>query len=328
MAVFFGRGCVLLQLVPFAILAADTPAERREAPAFRSNSEMILVNATVVDRSERFVTDLKREDFRVFQDGHEQNIDTLWLEETPVSAGIVLDVSGSMKEALPLAKQAAKEFIGRSNPKDEFFVVTVGRRPTALLMFEARTGEVVKVVNDQQSGGSTALLDSIYLACNYLRRSRNARKALLVLSDGEDNNSRYSKRELVRMLEESNLTLYALGVGVRHPPRDDPDSAENLLITLSDSTGGRYFEVTSERDLQDALKGINIRYQYMLDYKATGIQNDGKYHKISLKLSGQARGRKLKLYYRPGYYAPEGPVGILGVGRHPRRTPVLSGPTG
>jgi Ca-activated chloride channel family protein len=317
-----------LSLVPLAVQAADTLAERREEPAFRTNSEMILVNASVVDRAERFVTDLKPEDFRVFQDGHEQKIVNMWLEETPVSAGIVLDVSGSMKDALPLAKQAAKEFIGRSNPNDEFFVVTVGRRPAALLTFETRTGEVVKVVDDQQTGGSTALLDSIYLACNYLRRSRNARKALLVLSDGEDNNSRYSKRELVRMLEESNLTLYALGVGVRHPPRDDPDSAENLLITLSDSTGGRYFEVTSERDLQDAMKGINIRYQYMLDYKAAGIQNDGKYHRISLKLTGQARGRKLKVYYRPGYYAPEGAVGILGVGRHARRTPVLLGPTG
>jgi Mg-chelatase subunit ChlD len=213
MEIRFCRGCVLLSLVPLAVQAADTLAERREEPTFRTNSEMIRVNASVVDRAERFVTDLKPEDFRVFQDGHEQKIVNMWLEETPVSAGIVLDVSGSMKDTLPLAKQAAKEFIGRSNPNDEFFVVTVGRRPKTLLAFETRTGEVVKVVNDQQSGGSTALLDSIYMACNYLRRSRNAHKALLVLSDGEDNNSRYSKRELVRVLEESNLTLYALGMG-------------------------------------------------------------------------------------------------------------------
>ncbi|MGD0579119.1 MAG: VWA domain-containing protein [Bryobacteraceae bacterium] len=315
MGISFDRRCPVapfaLIVLAFALVAAQTPADRRQAPVFRSNSAMILVNALVVDRSERFVTDLKRDDFRVFQDGHEQKTVKVWLEETPVSAGIVLDASGSMKEVLPLAKQVAMEFIGSSNPNDEFFVITVGRRPAARLLFETRAEAVVRVVNNQQAEGSTALLDSIYLAVNYLHRSRNARKALLVISDGEDNHSRYSERELVRLLEESNLTLYTLGLGVRHTDHEDSEPApgEHLLTVLAEATGGRYFEVSSKSDLPQAIAGINIRYQYMLGYGVEGVRNDGKYHRISLKLTGEARRRKLRAYYRPGYYAPEGVVG-------------------
>ena len=296
-------------LLGFLATVAGTPESGAPAPArLRADSNLVLINATVVDGSDRFVTDLGKTDFRVFEGGVLQRIATLSTEEVPVSAVIVFDASGSMKRSIAMAGQALQAFLDTANPADEFSVVTVRSHPDLSLPFVRDPEELVRCLAGIKGDGQTALLDAVYMAAGYVRKGSNPRKAVLVISDGEDNHSRYTESELLDALRETDVTLYSIGVNVRSVSYASGEPAErtgaDVLSEMAEATGGRYFEAWSPKELPGIMARIDIRRQYVLGYSPVPLKPDGKYHHVELRLARQARQRHLRAFARPGYYAP------------------------
>ena len=262
----------------------------------------------MVDGSDRFVPDLRKTDFRLFEGGVLQQIATLSTEEVPVSVVIVFDASGSMKRSIPMAERSLRAFLDTANPADEFSVVTVRSHPDLSLPFVRDPEDLLRCLGGIRGDGQTALLDAVYMAAGYVRKGNNPRKAVLVISDGEDNHSRYTEGELLDALRETDVTLYSIGVDVRSAPSAPGEPNErtgaDILSELAEATGGRYFEAWSPKDLPGIMGKIDIRRQYVLGYSPAPLKPDGKYHRVDLRLARQARARHLRAYARPGYYAP------------------------
>lgn len=290
------------------LTAAGAPESASVPRPLRADSNLVLIGATVVDGADRFVPDLCKADFRVFEGGVLQRIASLSAEDAPISAVIVFDASGSMVDSIPMAERALREFLTTANPADEFSVVTVRDRPQLTLPFVPDSGNVLRTLGGIKGDGRTALLDSVYLAAATARKGRYSRRAVLVISDGEDNHSRYTERELLDVLRESDVTLYSIGVDIR-PAQYSPDNpiqrtGADVLSGLAEATGGRHFEAWSPKDLPGIMSKIDIRRQYVLGYTPEPLKADGKYHRVDLRLARQARDRHLRAFARPGYYAP------------------------
>ena len=295
-------------LLGFLLTAMGAPESRPGARNLRADSNLVLINATVVDGADRFVPDLRKTDFKLFEGGVPQQIASLSTEDAPISAVIVFDASGSMRRSIPLAGQALREFLDTANPADEFSIVTVRSHPDLSLPFVRDPDELLRSLSGVRGDGQTALLDSVYLAAGYVKKGRNPIKAVLVISDGEDNNSRYTESELLSALRETDVTLYSIGVNIRsaaYAPGGPPEqTGADVLSEIAGATGGRYFEAWSPKDLPDIMRKIDIRQQYVLGYSPAPLKADGKYHRVELRLAREARDRHLRAYARPGYYAP------------------------
>jgi Ca-activated chloride channel family protein len=296
-----------LLLLGFLLASVARPEGPFHGAVLRSDSNLVLISATVVDNSDHFVSHLRKDDFQLYERGVGQRIASFAAEDIPISAVVVFDASGSMAGSIPLAGQALREFLNTSNPADEFAIVTVRDHPELTMPFAPLSDEVADRVAAIRPGGQTALLDSVYMAAQYARQGKNPRKAVLIISDGEDNDSRYTELELLRMLRESDVTLYSIGVDVSPAPfsPDGPvQTGADVLADLAESTGGRYFEAYSPKDLPKIMSGIDIRFEYVLGYSPEPLRPDGRYHRVELKLAPEARRRHLRAYSRPGYYAP------------------------
>lgn len=270
---------------------------------FRTDANLVLVHATVVDQSDKFVTNLTEKNFRLFDGKDERKIISIALEDAPVSVGIVFDASGSMKRAQRFAIEALREFLHTADPRDDYCVVQVRDRPELTLDFTPDADQVLKQLAAAPPIGSTALIDAVYLTVQHMKHAPHTRRMLLVITDGDDNSSRYSLRELKGMLEESNVTVYPIGVGVRSASFFDAGlSAVQVLTQMAETTGGRYLEAQYAEDLPDIMRKIDIRYQYVLGFAPQPGDADGRYHRLQLKVVAPGR---LKAFWRPGYYAPD-----------------------
>jgi VWFA-related protein len=267
------------------------------------------VNVTVTDPLGRTVTGLEREHFRVFEEKAEQKISHFASTDAPMSIGLVFDASGSMGSKLTKSRLAAAQFFKTANPEDEFFLVQFNDRPDLVVKFTTNTEEIQNRLTFTQAKGRTALLDGVYLAMNEMRRARNPRKAVLILSDGGDNSSRYTESEIRNLIREADVQVYAIGIFEPVAARGrtaEELSGPSLLSDLAESTGGRHFPVENINELPDiaAKIGIELRNQYVLGYTPTNLDRDGKYRKVSVKLVQPKGLPPLKTYFRPGYYAP------------------------
>ncbi len=295
-------------LAGFLLAVTGAPQSAPGSRPLRADSNLVLIAATVVDGSDRFVPDLRKTDFRVFEGGIPQQIASLSTEDAPISAVIVFDASGSMAGTIPMAGQALREFLNTANPADEFSIATVRSQPQLSLPFVSDPDAVLQCLCGLAGDGQTALLDSVYMAAAYARKGRYPRKAVLIISDGEDNNSRYTEREVLDALRESDVALYSIGVGIRLPEYSPEQNIQRtgagLLSELAEATGGRYFEAWAPKDLPGIMRKIDIRQQYVVGYSPAPLKADGKYHRVELRLTRQARERHLRTFCRPGYYAP------------------------
>jgi Ca-activated chloride channel family protein len=243
------------------------------------------------------------------EDKVEQDVSYFASFDAPLSIGLVFDMSGSMSNKLNKSRQAAAEFFKTANPEDEFFLVQFNDRPQLIVPFTRATEEIQNRLTFTQAKGRTALLDGIYMALQELKKGKNPRRALLVISDGGDNSSRYTETEVRNLLREADAQLYAMGIF--EPVGSRGRSAEELggpglLSELAQMTGGRHFPVENLNDLPDiaAKIGIELRNQYVLGYVSKNLTRDGKYRRVTVKLN-QPRGLPpLKALYRQGYYAP------------------------
>jgi VWFA-related protein len=257
---------------------------------------MVMIPANVTDRDDRPILDLHREDFHLFEDTVEQKIESFSIDQAPVSLGIVFDASGSMKNKIDKSFSAVEQFLKTSLPGDEFFLVQFSDVPKLRIPFTPDTDEILAGLSLVQPQGWTAMFDAIYVAVNQMRLAKNPRKALLILSDGGDNNSRYSGGEVINLLREADVRVYAIGLF---------DNA-HYLKKAADETGGAMVAVRNLDDLPDAVDKLStqLRSQYLIGYYPVKSQNDGKFHKVKLLLNQAAGSLKLHTSWRHGYYAP------------------------
>ncbi len=271
-------------------------ANRGPSSNLRLDVKMILVPVSVTDALDRPILTLSRESFRVLEDGVNQTITSFSHEDAPVSLGLILDSSGSMKTRLDASVEALKLLFETTMPGDEFFVVQFADRPRLLGGFTTQPEEIHSRLGYIEARGWTALLDAIALGDHQMRSARNQRRVLLILSDGADNNSRYSESEIRSIIIESDLRIY--GIGLFHRPK--------LLQQLAEETGGKILIAQSLNELPDVVQRLNryIRSQYLLGYAPSNPQNDGKYRKVKIEVLPPPGSPSLRVAWRRGYYAP------------------------
>jgi len=270
----------------------------------RVDTTLVLVPVTVNDPLNRPVSGLEKENFRVFDDKLEQTITHFSMEDEPVAVGLVFDTSGSMGDKLRRSRMAAAEFFRTANPEDEFFLVEFDSSPKLAVPLTQDTGEIENQLTFSRSKGSTALLDAIFLSLHEMKKSKKNKKALLVISDGGDNNSRYTQAEVTSVVRESDVLIYAIGVfgGAGSP---EEYGGPGLLSRIAEQTGARLFEADAV-ELPDIAKkiGIDLRNRYVLGYSPKEQQRDGRYHRVQVQLVPPRGLPKLSAHWRLGYYAP------------------------
>lgn len=275
----------------------------------RVDTTLVPIPVAVTDPLSRFVTGLEKEDFRLYEDKVEQQITEFSSEDVPLSVGIVFDTSGSMGTKLGWSRQAVTQFMKTANPEDEFFLIEFSDRASITAGFTSAPEEIQNRLTFTQSKGATALLDGVYLAMNQMRKAHNARKAILIISDGGDNASRYTEREVKNAVRESDVQIYA--IGIFEPIASQLRTAEEahgpeLLRELAQQTGGHAFAIGNLSELPDAATkiGIELRNQYVLYYSPKNLSRDGKYRRVQVKLAKKAGLPPLIAVFRTGYYAP------------------------
>jgi Ca-activated chloride channel family protein len=285
------------------------PELEQRSDRIRVDTTLVQINVTVTDPLNRFVTGLEKEHFRLFEDKIEQKILDFSSEDAPLSIGLVFDTSGSMGGKLQKSRQAAVQFFKTANPEDEFFLIEFNDRPELVVPFTPDTEEIQTRLQFAQSKGKTALLDGVYMAMNQMKKARNPRKAILIISDGGDNNSRYTESEIKNAVREADVQIYGIGIfepiGSRGRTPEE-QMGPGLLNEVAELTGGRSYNVENLNELADiaAKIGIELRNQYVLYYSSTNRTRDGKYRHVNVKLV-QPRGLPpLKAFFRLGYYAP------------------------
>jgi VWFA-related protein len=274
------------------------PEQPENGPgAIRLDVNLVLIPVTVTDTYERPVHGLRKEEFRLFEDGVEQNISQFFRQDGPISMGIVFDSSNSMLHKLAESRKAVSEFLKLSVPGDEFFLLRFSDRPETVCGFTKDTSEIEDGVSRIQSKGWTALFDAIYLGMHHMKRASNERKVMLILSDGGDNHSRYNEREIKRLVREYDVRLFAISILDRSP----------VLENLADESGGRAFHVKKLEELPGlaAKLSVELHSEYVLGYSPSKQQNDGKYRRLTVELVKPAGGAPLRTSWRRGYYGPE-----------------------
>ena len=270
----------------------------------RVNVNLVLVPVTVTDSLNRPVIGLSKDDFALVDGETPQDIRYFSSEDTPISIGILLDVSRSMSDKIELARAALGEFFDHSNPSDDYFVITFSDRPAVLADVTTSAGTIRAKLADVKPAGHTALLDAIYLGMHKLNSARYQRRALVIISDGGDNHSRFTPAELKNLVMEADVQIYGIGIysSVFHTPEEW--SGKRLLTQITEATGGRALTVRNPRDLPDAASAVSteLRNQYVLGY-APKNEKSG-WRKIRVLVTPRDGDSPLQLYWRKGYMAP------------------------
>ena len=289
------------------------PTESANDPALKTNTKplkvdvnMVLVSVTITDPLNRLVTGLDRENFNVFEGKDQQEIKTFSSEDAPVSIGVIFDMSGSMTSKIDRAREAVVEFFKTANPQDEFFMITFADKPEEIADFTSSVDDIQGRLLYTIPRGRTALLDAIYLGVTKMRQAKYPKKALLIISDGGDNHSRYTEGEIRSMVKEADVLIYAIGIYDHYFPTAEERLGPTLLGDVTELTGGRAFTIDNPNDLADVSTkiGIELRNQYVIGYRPKNPGHDGKWRKIKVKLLPPKGLPPLKVYAKTGYYAP------------------------
>jgi VWFA-related protein len=295
-----------------------TPPAEKKGREYTINVDvnLVVLHATVLDKRGRIVNDLKPEDFRVYEDGSLQRLSVFSHADIPVSMGIVIDDSGSMREKRQAVNAAAVTFVNTSNPQDQVFVVNFND-----VYYLDTPGDFASNIEDLKSAlekidsrGGTALYDAVYASLDHVKLGNRDKKVLLVITDGEDNASRYSFEELLRYAEKSSAVIYTIGLlgseepgglfkmhggGARH--------AEKVLEKLAEATGGQIYLPKSLDEVQGTCEQVahDIRNQYTLAYYPSNSKKDGTFRTVRVDAFATGSHSKLAVRTRPGYFAPK-----------------------
>ncbi|MGA2372892.1 MAG: VWA domain-containing protein [Candidatus Korobacteraceae bacterium] len=292
-----------------ATLAPDIPGDpslRTHTKPLKKDVELVLVPVTITDPMNRLVTGLEKENFELTDNGRPQTIRHFSSEDAPISLGVIFDISGSMADKIDKSRQAVVEFFRTANPQDEFFLITFSEKPEVLVDFTSSVEDIQNKLVYAIPKGRTALLDAIYLGMNRMQKAHYERKALLIISDGGDNHSRYTEGEIKSMVREADVQIYGIGLFDRDFKSPEEREGPALLSDVTEVTGGRTFVIDSPNELADVATkiGIELRNQYVLGYRPTNPGRDGKWRKIKVKLNPPRGLPPLHVYAKTGYYAP------------------------
>ena len=268
--------------------------------------DLVLVPVTITDPMDRLVIGLEQDNFQVFDGKQPQEIKHFSSEDTPVSLGVIFDMSGSMKSKIEQAREAVGEFLKTTNPQDEFFIITFADQPEEVSDFTSSVEDIQSQLLYTLPKGRTALLDAIYMGLSKMRSAKYARKALLIISDGGDNHSRYTQREIESTVKEADVAIYAVGIYDRYFATQEEMLGPGLLERITELTGGRSFTIEDPNDLSRVARRIGsaLRNQYVLGYSPRNLERNGKWRKIKVKLRLSKRLPPLHVYVKTGYYAP------------------------
>ncbi len=282
------------------------PALKTHTKPLKVDVDLVLVPVTVTDPMNRLVTGLEKENFNLFEGSDKQMIRHFSSEDSPISLGVIFDISVSMSNKIEKSRDAVVEFFKTANPQDEFFLIAFSETPSLVADFtesiEQIQGQLVYTVPK----GRTALLDAIYLGVNKMKQAKHPKKALLIISDGGDNHSRYTEGEIKSLVKEADVQIYAIGIFEPTPPTPEERAGPQMLSEITDVTGGRTFTIDSPNELADVATkiGIELRNQYVLGYRPKNPARDGKWRKIKIKLIPPKGLPPLIVHAKTGYYAP------------------------
>lgn len=282
-----------------SITPHETLRTRRSSlltPNLKIDTDMVLVPITVTDLTDHPVTDLPTGAFRVFEDNVEQKVLSFHHEDGPVSVGFVFDASSSMKSRTDRSFACMNQFLKSLSKGDEFFLIRFSDRPTLVTGFTEDADLLMSSLTSVHPDGWTALNDAVCMGLQQMKHARNPRRALFILTDGGDNNSRYSDAEVRRLARESDTRIYSIGLFER------PRFLENLAL----DTGGRAIWAHKLQDLPGIVDKLSrdFRNQYVLGYAPVERPNDGKYHSIRVEIEKTFKQMQLNVFWRRGYFAP------------------------
>jgi Ca-activated chloride channel homolog len=283
-----------------------SPALNTRIRPLKVDVDLVLVPVTITDPLNRLVTGLEKQNFQLFEGSAAQEIKTFSSEDAPVSLGVIFDSSGSMSTKMERAKEAVIQFFKTANPQDEFFMITFSDEPEEVTDFTSSVDEIQGKLMFEVPRKRTALLDAIYMGISKMRQAKYPKKALLIISDGGDNHSRYTEGEIKSMVKEADVMIYAIGIYDRYFATEEERLGPELLSEVTELTGGRAFTIDNPNDLADVATkiGIELRNQYVLGYRPQNVVRDGKWRKIKVKLLPPKGLPPLRVYARTGYYAP------------------------
>jgi len=283
-----------------------TKATNSPASQIRVDVNLVLVPVTVTDPINRLVTGLEKGNFQVFDNNNLQTIKSFATEDAPLSIGIIFDLSGSMQSKFIRARKALTEFLRTCNPQDEFFVVGFNDRPAIVVEYTSDVEDVEARMVMLRPEKRTALIDAMYLGVNHLKQAKYDRRAMLVISDGGDNRSRYTQGELTRIVRESEVQIYSIGIFDMFASTNEEQNGPILLHDLSEDTGGRLFKVLDVQGLAEIAQRISeeLRNEYVIGYTPTDSRHDGTWRKLRVKLLPPPGLPILDVHSREGYYAP------------------------
>ena len=290
--------------------AAVSQGPYRSAMTFQVDSDLVLIPVTVTDGKGRVVAGLEKDNFTLYQDKVQQAITHFGSEDAPASIGIVFDTSDSMAPKLSKAREAVNALLTNAHPDDEFFLVNFSTEPVLLVPMTSNQEEIRNRVAALKIGGTTALLDAVGLAMSEMRDARYTRKALIIISDGDDNASHCSVHDLIQKVGQGDVLMYAIGItdssysSTAWPP--PPSTGSSLLKEITSETGGRLFEVHNLKDLPKIASRISawLRSQYVLGYAPNSSGDNRRYHRIQVRLTKPNGFPRLHALWRLGYYAP------------------------
>jgi len=274
------------------------------------NTDIVTVNVTLTDMFGRYVTGLGKDAFTVFDNKDQQEIIHFSDEDSPVSMGILFDVSGSMgKEKLGRAREALRHFIDTSHDGDEYFLIGFNSRAQLLMDRTRDSDAMLSKLTFVQAGGNTALYDACYLGLERVTRGAHPKRALLIISDGQDNSSRYSFSELRRQLKETDVLIYGVGIVERGNTSSLDMGGQAMLEELAAVSGGRAFFPETAAEMNEIFERIAIElcHQYCIGYKPKNFSNDGKWHRVKVKVTPPRGLPKLTVRAKEGYYATTNP---------------------
>jgi Ca-activated chloride channel homolog len=270
-----------------------------QVPVFRADVDTVYVNVTVMDPLNRYVTNLDRHCFKVYEDKILQAISHFNEESAPLSVGIIFDISGSMRYngKLRISKSWFTRLMNKRNPEDEFFLITFNQNVTTVESFTEESNELQNDIALVKAGGFTAIYDAIYRGLDKVKEGKNGKKALIVFTDGEDNSSRYNRKEVFETFKESDVPVYCIA------PRGSDGYGFGILKEIVKVTGGRFFGGIWEDSINLIL--TELRNQYLLGYVPANKSRNGKWRQVKIQLDTPVGYPKLKISAKGGYYGPK-----------------------
>ncbi len=290
----------------FVITALSCTAESiHPTPALSIDADFVLVPVSVTDNHGRPVENLQATDFTLEEEKNPQQLTSFAHENAPISVGIVLDLSGSMADKIVKARVAVNQFLENLESNDEALLVTFADHPELRSTFDSDVSPIRSLLPSITASGGTALFDAVAMGLNQMRGARNERKVLLVISDGGDNNSRFSERDLRTIAEESDVQIHSIGIH-DHPGRIEEIHGPWILDDLSNMTGGQHYTAKDVTDLPDlaARISLSLHDRYLLGYHPAPSGFSGTYRHIEVKVHQPKSATKLYVHARRGYRQP------------------------